>query len=169
MQLCFRQLRIRNSQLQSFQFSDQKGFQLTGFQLSTALVSGGVQHKASRTQLGQQAWSTRTFSTASTLTSLSLANQTWIHTSKRALRRRTLSALTLHSWSLALGALLKSSSKTAWSSIAFSKSLRTISFTRSASTIACSTTTFTSSFRTTLSLDQLLVQQLPFQKQLCIL
>ena len=151
--------RIRNSQLQSFQVSDQKSFQLTGFQLSSALVSGGVQHKASHTQLGQQAWPTRPFSTASTLMSLTLANQTWLTTSKIALRRRrTLSALTLHSLSLALSAWLKTSSKTAWRDIAlrqslFPPSLSTTSSHRSASMRALTTTSFrtTSSFRTTLS------------------
>ena len=116
-------IRINTRQLQSFQFSDQMSFQLTGFQLSSALVSGGVQQKASQKQIGQQAWPTRTSRTAPTLKSLSLAN--WIDNSKRALRRRTLSALTLHSLSLALSAWLKTPSKTAWRDIALRQSLST--------------------------------------------
>ena len=36
-------IRFRNRQLHSFQLSDQQSFQLTGFQLSNALASGGVQ------------------------------------------------------------------------------------------------------------------------------
>ena len=39
----FQTTRIRNSKLYSFQVSDQTSFQLTGFQLSNALASGGVQ------------------------------------------------------------------------------------------------------------------------------
>ena len=39
----FQTIRIRNRQLHSFQLSDQQSFQLTGFQLSNALASGGVQ------------------------------------------------------------------------------------------------------------------------------
>ena len=142
-----------------------QSFQLTGFQLSSALVSGGVQQKASHKLIGQQAWPTRPFSTASTLKSLSLA--TWLNTSKRALRRRTLSALTLHSLSLALSAWLKTPSKIAWRDIAsrqsfFTTSSSTTSSHRSASMRALQTTSFrrlasasalttTNSFRTTSS------------------
>ena len=44
-------IRIGNRQLQSFQLSDQQSFQLTGFQLSNALASGGVQQTTSQNQL----------------------------------------------------------------------------------------------------------------------
>ena len=43
--------RIRNSQLSSFQASDQNSFQLTGFYLSNALASGGVRQTTSQNQL----------------------------------------------------------------------------------------------------------------------
>ena len=99
--------RIRNSQLYSFQVLDQNSFQLTGLHLSNALASGGVQQTASQNQLA-----------ALTLTALS---------------RRTLSAWILHSLSLALGACKPSSSKIAWSNLAFNKSLLATSLSTTAS------------------------------------
>ena len=173
----FQIIRFRNRQLQSFQ--------LTGFQLSSAFVSGGVQQIASQKQLGQQAWSTRTSSTASTLKSLSL--ETWIANSKRALSRTTLSALTLHSLSLALSAWLKPPSKPAWRDTALRKSLfttalQTTSSHRSASKIAFAATSTrrpasasaltttslstTSSFETTLFCFSFLVHNFSFNKSL---
>ena len=154
-------IRIRNRQLQSFQLSDQQSFQLTGFQLSNALASGGVQQTTSQNQLP-----------ALTL---------------RALSRRTLSASTLHSLSLAFTAWLKPPSNTAWRDRALRKSLfttslstssshrsasmttlQTTSFSRVASTSALTTTSLrtTSSFRTTLSCFSFLVHNFSFNKNL---
>ena len=110
----FQTIRFRNRQLQSFQ--------LTGFQLSNALASGGVQQTTSHHQL-----------TALTLIALS---------------RRTLSAWILHSLSLALGAFKASSSKIAWRHAAFNKILLTTSLStttalhRSSSMGALQTTSF---------------------------
>ena len=98
--------RIRNSQLYSFQVSDLNSFQLTGFHLSNALASGGVQQTTSQNQLA-----------AMTLTALSTRMSAWI----------------LHSLSLALGACKASSSKIAWSNLAFNKSLLTTSLSTTAS------------------------------------
>ena len=109
--------RIRNSQLYNFQVSDQNSFQLTGFQLSNALASGGVQQSASQNQLDQPPCSTRTFCIALTLTALSTRMSAWI----------------LHSLSLALGACKASSSKIAWSNIASNKSLLTIALSTTSS------------------------------------
>ena len=107
--------RIRNRSVQSFQ--------LTGQNLSFALVSGGVHLRASY----QPTWQTRTL-TALTLISLSLAITAWLKSSsKRAWKRSP----------------LRSSLSTA--------SLPTTSFSKAASTTACSTTPFrtTSSLRRT--------------------
>ena len=98
--------RIRNSQRYSFQVSDQNSFQLTGFHLSNALASGGVQQTTSQNQLA-----------AMTLTALSTRMSAWI----------------LHSLSLALGACKASSSKIAWRNLAFNKSLLTTSLSTTAS------------------------------------
>ena len=140
---------ILSSDQRSFQLSDQRSFQLTGIQL-TGLVQGGAFNIASQ----KRASSPPLHCTASTLTSLSSALVKPFR--KIAWRRRTLPALTLSSLSLALSAWLKSSSKTAWRSIALRQSFSTpslaaTSFRRIASTQACSTRTFrtTSSFRRT--------------------
>ena len=172
----FQTTRIRNSQLYSFQVSDQTSFQLTGFQLSNALASGGVQQTTSQNQLA-----------ALTLIALSRRMSAWI----------------LHSLSLALGACKASSSKIAWRHAAFNKSLlttslsttashrtssmgalqttralQTTSFHRSASKIAFAATSSrrraltrrslstTSSFENNLVLFQLLGSQLLIQQQL---
>ena len=144
--------RIRQSQLQSFQLPKQ--------QLNRGFVQGGA-------------------ASASTLTSLSLAQDAWLKSSsKRAWRRRTSStASTLTSLSLAQDAWLKTSSLRAWNSSPLQRSLftatfptrafrttsshrsasmrplQTTSFRRSASASALATTSFrtTSSFQTTLS------------------
>ena len=92
----FQTTRIRNSQLYSFQVSDQNSFQLTGFQLSNALASGGVRQTTSQNQLA-----------ALTLTALSTRMSAWI----------------LHSLSLALGAFKASSSKIAWRQLSFQQEL----------------------------------------------
>ena len=161
----FQTIRIRNRQLQSFQLSDQQSFQLTGFQLSNALASGGVQQTASQNQLP-----------ALTLTALS---------------RRTLSAWILHSLSLALCACQEASSHSAWRSLSLGKSLLTTSLStttsshrsasmiafaatslrRAASASALRTTSFrtTSSFRTTLSCFSFLVHNFSFNQELGIL
>ena len=87
--------RIRPNQLQSFQLQDQ--------QLTRCLVSGGALQTSALT-------TTSSFSTASTLMSLSFPNRPSINISKRALRRRTLSALTWISLSLAQVAWLNPTS-----------------------------------------------------------
>ena len=102
----FQTTRIRNSQLYSFQVSDQTSFQLTGSQLSNALASGGVRQTTSQNQLA-----------ALTLIALSRRMSAWI----------------LHSLNLALGACKASSSKIAWSKLAFNKSLLTTSLSTTAS------------------------------------
>ena len=102
----FQTTRIRNSQLYSFQVSDQISFQLTGFQLSNALASGGVQQTTPQNQLAALA-----------LTALSTRMSAWI----------------LHSLSLALGAFTASSSKIAWRHAAFNKNLLTTSLSTTAS------------------------------------
>ena len=171
-------IRIRNRQLHSFQVSDQNSLQLTGFQLSNALASGGVHQIASQNQLP-----------ALTLIALS---------------RRTLSASILHSLSLALCACQKASSHSAWRSLSLGNSLLTTSLStttafhrsssmgalqttsshRSASKIAFAATssrraasasalrtTFlstTSSFGSTLSCFSFLVHNFSFNKSLAI-
>ena len=90
--------RIRQSQLQSFQLPKQ--------QLNRGFVQGGA-------------------ASASTLTSLSLAQDAWLKpSSKRAWRRRASStALTLTSLSLAQDAWLKTSSLRAWNRSPLQRSL----------------------------------------------
>ena len=87
--------RIKQNQLQSLQLQEQ--------QLTRCFVSGGALQTRALT-------TTSSFSTASTLMSLSFPNQPSINISKRALRRRTLSALTWISLSLAQVAWLNPTS-----------------------------------------------------------
>ena len=83
--------RIKQNQLKSLQLQEQ--------QLTRCFVSGGALQTRALT-------TTSSFSTASTLMSLSFPNQPSINISQRALRRRTLSALTWISLSLAQDAWL---------------------------------------------------------------
>ena len=133
-------IRFRNSQLQSFQ--------LTGFQLSNALASGGAQQTASQHQLDQLACSTRTFSIALTLTALSTRMSAWI----------------LHSLSLALGAFTASSSKIAWRNLAFNKSLLTKPL---STTTSSQRTSFNGSFANNKTFANNIFPQISFQDSFC--
>ena len=145
-----------------------QSFQLPKQQLSRGFVQGGA-------ALQTRALGTTWHCAASTLTSLSLAQDAWLKpSSKRACRRRTSNtALTLTSLSLAQDAWLKTSSLTSCSTTSSHRSaskrpLQTTSFRRLASASALATISFrtTSSFRTTLSCVSFLFTFL-LQQQLC--
>ena len=113
--ISFESLQLQPRSVQSFQLPKQ--------QLIRGFVQGGA---ALQTRASSTTW----HCAASTLTSLSLAQDAWLKpSSKRACRRRTSStALTLTSLSLAQDAWLKTSSLRAWNRSPLKRSLCTATF-----------------------------------------